>query len=479
MKQHSLSRSGYDRNRRCIKISIDGNTKDFHNLIEKLKNGDQSAFDEIYARCCGHVAFVCSKFCNNKEDAEEVVQDTFVIAFKKAGDLRGDTLLAYLRKIATNECFHKHKKNNRHQEYIVHSDELVEAHAEIDADFLPEEYLQEKESRIELSHVIEQLPRKQREIIYLYYYVEMSMEEIAQLQECSMDSAYKTLQRARLALKSKLESTGKKKLAKSMVLVPLTAVFFMEEQVFAKAYIPTATASSVAIAATAAKSTKVYVIVASVLTAGIITAAALYFTPSQSHDDYDIYEPVYEINAPALEAVADEVEEDIMEGIEPPEPPVEEEPAQVEEPEVIAKPGYVEEPSPEVIIEPELLEEPDPEPIPEPEAEEEPEPEVLPELEPEPIYIDRTAGILAALAVATTNEELNSIIAYYGFIFSSQTRSSTDELFRFYVTDEGSGDILVGTGINEDGTGWRMRFELYSNGQRPLDIFELFLWMEE
>ena len=66
---------------------MNGDNKGFHDLIEKLNSGDLSAFDEIYARSCKHIAFVCSKFCDNKEDVEEVLQDTYLIAFKKAGEL--------------------------------------------------------------------------------------------------------------------------------------------------------------------------------------------------------------------------------------------------------------------------------------------------------------------------------------------------------------------------------------------------------
>ena len=62
---------------------------------------------------------MCSKYCNSKEDAEEVVQNTFLIAYKKADSLRGDTLVAYLRKIAIHECYRKRNKNSRLQEHFA------------------------------------------------------------------------------------------------------------------------------------------------------------------------------------------------------------------------------------------------------------------------------------------------------------------------------------------------------------------------
>lgn len=42
----------------------------------------------------------------------------------------------------------------------------------------------------------------------------------------------------------------------------------------------------------------------------------------------------------------------------------------------------------------------------------------------------------------------------------------------------GSGDILIGTVILEDGTGWRMRFIHFENGAKPTDILQLLSFME-
>ncbi|MCL2406280.1 MAG: hypothetical protein FWC92_12165 [Defluviitaleaceae bacterium] len=55
---------------------------------------------------------------------------------------------------------------------------------------------------------------------------------------------------------------------------------------------------------------------------------------------------------------------------------------------------------------------------------------------------------------------------------------SMDEQFRFYVTNEGSGDILIGMAALEDGTGWRMRFKHYADGQIPSSASDLLRWMD-
>jgi len=429
-----------------ISISNNGNGNDFDCLLEQLRSGDQSAFDEIYKRCSGHIAFLCSKFCNNKEDAEEVMQDTFVVAFKKSNELRGTTLLPYLRKIAVNLCYHKRNKRTRQQEYVVYSQDTHEEHAELSADFLPEECLQNKENRTELLQIIERLPQRQREMVYLYYFVDISTDEIARMLNTSTNNVYKTLHTARQTIKRKLEETDKKVIVGGVALAPLAALFLLEEQAFAASYTGIACvefAGATVVATT--QSVSILSVVACVATVGVI-CTALYFTLFQSH------EPVYETPTPDI--VADEIEQHI----EVPEP------TPVPTPEPTPGPGPVSTP------------EPTPEPTPGPEPTPEPTPEPPPP-DPEPPPIDRTSEILTWLTAAATAEEVNSIIDYYGFAFFDQMRSSAGDLYRFYVTDEGSGDILIGIVTDDDNSYWHMVFEHYNDGQRPLDILDLLLWM--
>jgi len=454
-----------------------GENNDFNSIIERLKNGDKSAFSEIYKRCSTSIAFLCQKFCDSKEDAEEVVQDTFVIAYKKAADLRGDTLTAYLRKIAIYECFRKRNKNSHRYEYTMHSDNPAEECPELNESFLPEEALQSKERQNELLRIISQLPKKRREMIYLYYYADLSTEEIAHLMDCTVNNVHQTLFAARGTIKSKLAGEDKKTDVKAVVFLPLSALFFVEEQAFAADYIPAAApnigGADIAgeVVSTMTISTKGYVIAACI--AAVCTVSAVtYFALQPSAVDYDHepYESAYEIYIPAAEETVDGVVEDI----------VAEELEQVRELEEISEQEYVEEPASSAITSSEQIEdfEPLPGSIEEPEVREVLEPVPVAEPEPEPIHVDRTPEILAALAAANTAGDVTSIINRYDFRFVTSMRNTADMLLRFYVLNEGSGDILIGTAIHEDGSQWRMRFTHFAGGQMSTDIVDLLRFME-
>jgi len=116
---------------------------------------------------------VCDKFCDNREDTEEIVQDTFVIAYKKRHQLRSETLLGYLRKIAVHECFRRRKANNRRTEYIFTSDALPIDPQELNESLLPEEALHNKERQRQLLLEISRLSKTQRDMVYLYYYIDL------------------------------------------------------------------------------------------------------------------------------------------------------------------------------------------------------------------------------------------------------------------------------------------------------------------
>lgn len=452
---------------------------------------------------------MCRKFCNNYQDAEEAAQDTFLIAFKKSTDLKADTFIsymAYLRKIAIHESFRKRRADSRRQEHFIYTDKLPENYEELDENLLPTEALQNKERNAELMQIVESLPKMQYEMIYMYYFADFTVAEIAKLMDCTPHNVRQTLYVAKKSLKDKLKGKDKKKAVIATVLVPLGTLFQLEEQVFAAAYTPAASfggagmavAESVgAVATTTAKYTKICVMVAGALIIGV-AATALYFAlrPAVDYTVYGLYMPTYEVRTPHLDEEADcetdntepyteEIEtptvdspeqtelQEITEYELPEDWEQDEEPAQEPAQETAQETGLT------VAEEPRELEPIQEEPTkPEENPPEADEPYAL-EPAPEPAPIDRTPEILAALAVAGTAGDVDGIISYYGFVFADQIRTSAGEQIRFYVTNEGKGDILIGIASYEDGTGWRMRFEHYNDGQMPFNTLKLFQFMDQ
>ncbi|MCL2364970.1 MAG: sigma-70 family RNA polymerase sigma factor [Defluviitaleaceae bacterium] len=421
------------------------------------------AFDALYTRCSPYLAFICQKLCANKEDAEEVVQDTFVIAYKKADTLRAETLVAYLRKVAIRECY---RKRRIHPLVYAHeAEEIIETQEEVDTDFLPEEYLHNKEQRAELLRIIMALPQMQWETVYLYYYASLSSEEIAEMQGCSTSNVRKTLRAARVRIKDHLEGKKRKHAPKTSLFVlagtiPLAALFVAEEQAFAAVYVAAAapcwaTAGVVgAVATTTTASAAGYVMAACVAAFVAASAVTYYFMLS----DLPVYSPV---ESPPVVQVVQYVPTTT--------PPISTEAPtplptlpQPTEPQPIAT-----EPAP---TEPPPAETQPPTPLPT-------DPPLTPVIVSDPMPVDRTADILAALANAHDAHAIASIIDYFGFAFAQAIRDG-DERHRFYATNEGSGDIFVGIAACEDGAFDRMRFAHFYGHSAPSDLIQLLDFMK-
>jgi len=218
---------------------------DMKEIISKAKKGDEDSFKAIYDTYWRYVFFISSKLCSNESDAKEVLQDVFFKAFKNIKKLEDETKLkSWLSTITTRECYNRRKKDLKH---INHTEPLKEDVIQLDDDFLPEAYIIRKDLRRSLLKIINSLPRRQREAVYMYYYMGLKTKEIAEFQNCSEENARKALYDARRSIKNKIERDvrDKKLPALLLVFVSLSTLFLMEESVFAARQVMTVLAKSV------------------------------------------------------------------------------------------------------------------------------------------------------------------------------------------------------------------------------------------
>jgi RNA polymerase sigma-70 factor, ECF subfamily len=116
------------------------------------------------------------------EDAEDILQETFIQAYRFAGSFKGESkIYTWLYRIATNECishFRKNTKRVRNSGSIEKmSGELSETDSENSDAIL-----------VKFQQAILQLPEKQRIVFNLRYYDELSYEEIGQILNSSVNS---------------------------------------------------------------------------------------------------------------------------------------------------------------------------------------------------------------------------------------------------------------------------------------------------
>lgn len=108
-------------------------------LVKKIQSGDDSAFDELYKLTSERAYFVALEFTKNNQDAEDILQESYVKALSKINELeKAETFSSWLNQIVANKSkdFLKKKKPML---FEAEENEVLEVIPDEDTDFSPEE----------------------------------------------------------------------------------------------------------------------------------------------------------------------------------------------------------------------------------------------------------------------------------------------------------------------------------------------------
>jgi RNA polymerase sigma-70 factor (ECF subfamily) len=176
---------------------------DIHrDLIELSKNGDRMAqyrLYQLYAKAMFNVAW---RMMNSREEAEDMLQDSFTDAFSRMESFRYESSFGtWLKRIVVNNCLNEIKRKKANLEYV---DDIQEYDAK------PEEYEGYKPwlSVDNVRKAMEKLPDGSRMIFSLYLLEGYDHREIAQILNISESNSKSQYMRARLKVKEILITMG-------------------------------------------------------------------------------------------------------------------------------------------------------------------------------------------------------------------------------------------------------------------------------
>lgn len=178
-------------------------------LIERVKNGDQQAFEDLVSRYENKVYRLAIKLTRNETLAEEVMQEVFIKIYEKIGTFRGESALSsWIYRIAANACFAKLNLEKRHQhadlEETMPQAEIALLERQDSTPEAPDRPLLANEALSVISRAIERLPEDFRVVLTLRDVEGMSNEEVARVLDLSVPAVKSRLHRARLLLRKKL-----------------------------------------------------------------------------------------------------------------------------------------------------------------------------------------------------------------------------------------------------------------------------------
>lgn len=199
-------------------------------LVEKIKKGDNKSFEKLYKLTEREVWFTCISFLKNETTAQDIMQETYITAFLKIQSLEKlSQIRSWLNRIAVNKC----KNYLKGKGEIQLDDEIFENQAIVDERIsIPEEYISDKAKRgIILSIMQEVLSDVQYQTVIMHYFNEMTVDEIAEVFECSRGTVLSRLNYSRAKMKTAIEDYENKSGDRlhGVVFVPFFTTIFKEE----------------------------------------------------------------------------------------------------------------------------------------------------------------------------------------------------------------------------------------------------------
>lgn len=169
-------------------------------LIARVRSGDQHAFQLIFDRYSRPIISFIYDITNDRELSEELMQETFVRAYKNLGTLRGDAKLStWLFGIAKNVARESLRFRQRASRKVELDDESVRELR--DEKLPPDDSLINKELNGVIRDALSRLDDDKRLVFSLKVFQQQSYEEIAAITGFSIAKLKTDLHRARLEMR--------------------------------------------------------------------------------------------------------------------------------------------------------------------------------------------------------------------------------------------------------------------------------------
>jgi len=196
-----------------------GKDDDEAGLLARARAGDRVAFEGLVERHLSQVWGVVWRIVRHTQDAEDVVQDTFLTAWRSLGDFREEAALStWLHRIAVTRALHhveRASERMRRASRSIDDEETgpaaliaLEGGRSRAAAESPLRQLESKELLARLQQCLDKLPPAWRAVLALRDVDALAYDEIARVLEVALGTVRSRLARARLALKECVEGAA-------------------------------------------------------------------------------------------------------------------------------------------------------------------------------------------------------------------------------------------------------------------------------
>lgn len=184
--------------------------KTLEELVEMMKAGNESAFEELYARFYTSFYYMALKLCKNDADAKDAVQETFIQIQKSIDTLQEPSLLiVWMKRVLFSKCKNIFRKHPR--EVLMEDRALINMNqCEERTGYLPHKSMQQKAIKEALLLLIQKIPYIYQEPLVLKYYGQHTMEEIGLILDIPTGTVKSRLRTGKQLLQKEMKSFERK-----------------------------------------------------------------------------------------------------------------------------------------------------------------------------------------------------------------------------------------------------------------------------
>jgi len=175
-------------------------------IIEEVRAGNTRRYAQLVDRHKDRAMTLALRLTGSREEAEELLQDAFLRAFKSLDQFRGDAKFAtWFYRILYNLCLTKISRRKRKPEVVTMENDHRLDNLFVDEDELTiHQKLEQEEFQEMISREIDALPEKYKSAVVFFYVQEMSYEEICAVQSLPLGTVKTNLFRGRNLLRERV-----------------------------------------------------------------------------------------------------------------------------------------------------------------------------------------------------------------------------------------------------------------------------------
>jgi RNA polymerase sigma-70 factor (ECF subfamily) len=184
---------------------------DGREVLERIRAGEVEAVQELFEEHRTRIYRVCLLYTENTEDAKDVLQETFLRAFKSIKRFRGDSSFStWLTRIAINICLNLRRDRRVSESLDSERLEVIQHKLPQGNTRNPEQSLKMRELREKILALVGKLPPRERMAFVLKHFEHLKIREISVVMKISEGTVKSFLHRAVMTLRHGLAEDGQR-----------------------------------------------------------------------------------------------------------------------------------------------------------------------------------------------------------------------------------------------------------------------------